>query len=92
MAMEAGLAGGSLEDTSNAQGRTDTPLYAFDAAVARVRVAAQAVRAAEARLGRPFVFTARADGLFVGACGLPEVLRRLAAFADAGPTCCMPRP
>jgi 2-methylisocitrate lyase-like PEP mutase family enzyme len=81
MAMEAGLAGGSLEDTT---GRDDEPLYAFDLAVARVAAGVAAVRAAEARLGRPFTFTARCDGYLAGACDLKEAVRRIAAFADAG--------
>lgn len=81
MAMEAGLAGGSLEDTT---GRAGDPVYAFDAAVERVKAGAAAVRQAESRLGRPFLFTARADGYLAGAYDLREAVRRVAAFADAG--------
>jgi 2-methylisocitrate lyase-like PEP mutase family enzyme len=81
MAMEAGLAGGSQEDTT---GRAEQPVHAFELAVARVRAAAQAVRSAEQCLGRPFVFTARADGVLAGAYDLKEACRRLAAFAEAG--------
>ncbi len=75
-AAEAGLAGGSIEDT-------DLPgagAYAFFLAVQRIRAAAAAARA----LPRDFVLVARADGLLTGAYDLREATARLEAFAEAG--------
>lgn len=76
---EAGLAGGSIEDT-------DLPgdgAYVFPLAVERVRAAAAAARA----LKRDFVLVARADGLLTGAYDLREAMTRLRAFAEAGADC-----
>lgn len=56
------------------------PAYAFDLAVERIRAASAAARA----LGRPFVLCARADGVMNGVYDLPEGIRRLRAFEDAG--------
>ncbi len=77
LAGEAGLAGGSIEDTT---GDPADPLY--DRALAKERILA-AVEAARS-LKRPFVLCARADGLFAGACKLDEVLTRLTLFEEAG--------
>jgi 2-methylisocitrate lyase-like PEP mutase family enzyme len=77
LAAEAGLSGCSIEDTRMVEGH---PAYDFDLAVERVKAAASAAR----RLGRPFVFCARADGLMNGAYGLDEALKRIAAFSAAG--------
>ena len=79
LAAEAGLAGGSIEDT-------DLPgegAYWFDLAIDRVRAAAEAARA----LPRDFVLVARADGLMTGAYDLREAERRLEAYAEAGADC-----
>ena len=73
----AGLAGGSIEDTT---GDPETPL--FDRALAKERIVA-AVEAAKS-LAHPFVLCARADGLFAGACGLDEIMARLALYQEAG--------
>lgn len=81
MAAAVGLAGGSIEDTT---GRATDPMYPIDLAVARIEAAVVAAKAAEAATGRPFVLTARADGLLVGACDLAEVVRRLQAYQSAG--------
>jgi 2-methylisocitrate lyase-like PEP mutase family enzyme len=75
-----GVAGLSIEDSPN-NGRT--PLYDFDAALARVRVA----RAAIDRAGGDVVFTARAEGFIRGVPDLDDVIRRLKAFAAAGADC-----
>ena len=76
-AAAAGLAGGSIED---ATGRADERIYAFDLAVARVRAAVRAARS----LPVPFVLTARAENLINGRPDLPDTIRRLVAFAEAG--------
>ncbi|MGP1397555.1 MAG: isocitrate lyase/PEP mutase family protein [Inquilinaceae bacterium] len=77
LAGAAGLAGGSIEDTT---GDPVKPL--FDRALAKERIVA-AVEAARG-LKRPFVLCARADGLFAGACKLDEILARLTLFQEAG--------
>jgi len=76
-AAAAGLVGGSIED---ATGRADDPIYAFDLSVERVRAAVRAARL----LPFPFTLTARAENLINGRPDLPDTIRRLAAFADAG--------
>jgi 2-methylisocitrate lyase-like PEP mutase family enzyme len=79
LAAEAGLAGGSIEDTDLPG---DAP-YAFELAVERVRAAAAAARA----LPRDFVLVARADGVLTGGYGMDEALRRVRAFDAAGADC-----
>ncbi len=74
---EAGLVGGSTED---ATGRRDDPIYPFDLAVDRVRAAVDAARG----LPFPFTLTARAENYLHGRPDLPDTLRRLEAFAEAG--------
>ena len=74
---DAGLVGGSIED---ATGRADAPIYPFDHAVERVRAAVAAARS----LPFPFVLCARAENFLHGKRDLPDTLRRLVAFADAG--------
>lgn len=76
--LATGVAGLSIED---ATGRADEPIYGFDLAVARIRAA----RAALDHDGGGALLTARAEGVLVhGADALPDVLRRLSAFAEAG--------
>ena len=75
-----GVAGLSIEDSPN---NGATPLYPFDAAVARVKAA----RAAIDRAGGDVVFTARAEGFIRGVPDLDDVIRRLRAFKDAGADC-----
>jgi 2-methylisocitrate lyase-like PEP mutase family enzyme len=72
-AAAAGVAGASIEDVGR-------DVYPLGQAVDRVRAAVEAVRA----LPRPIVLTARADNLFVGRDDLPDTIRRLQAFQDAG--------
>ncbi|MGH6799677.1 MAG: isocitrate lyase/PEP mutase family protein [Roseiarcus sp.] len=76
-AAETGLAGGSIED---ATGRADNPIYPFAQALERVAAAVQAARA----LPHPFMLTARAENLIHGRPDLPDTIRRLVAFAEAG--------
>jgi len=77
MAAEAGLVGGSIED---ATGRAEDPIYAFDAAVERVRAAVAAARS----LRFPFMLCARAENLINGSPDLDDTIRRLVAFAEVG--------
>ncbi len=79
LAAEVGLAGICIEDTD----LPGTSAYEFDLAVDRIRAAASAARA----LPRDFVLTARADGVLNGSYDLPEAIRRLQAFAEAGADC-----
>src|SRR5580700_4413350 len=76
-AAEAGLVGGALED---ATGKPDDPSYPFELAVARVRAAVKAARS----LPFPFILAARAENLINGRPDLPDTIRRLEAFAEAG--------
>lgn len=73
-AIEAGLAGLGIEDTTADPVR---PIHDFDAAVARVRAAAQAAR------GR-IVLTGRTDNFLNGRADLDDTIRRLVAFAQVG--------
>jgi 2-methylisocitrate lyase-like PEP mutase family enzyme len=76
-AAEAGLVGGSIED---ATGRPVDPIYPFELAVDRVRAAVKAARS----LPFPFILAARAENLINGRPDLPDTIRRLEAFAEAG--------
>jgi 2-methylisocitrate lyase-like PEP mutase family enzyme len=76
LAAEAGVSGGSIEDTTGVRER---PIYDFGHAVERVQAAVEVARA----LPVPFVLTARADGLLFGR-DLDDTLRRLQAFEKAG--------
>lgn len=78
-AVEAGLAGCSLEDIDFATGHAAA--YPFDQAVARVKAAVSASQSARAE---GFQLTARADGMMAGVYDLDEAVRRLRAFEDAG--------
>lgn len=77
LASDAGLVGGSIEDST---GRAEEPLY--DVALATERVVA-AVRAARA-LPFPFTLVARAEGFIRGRPDLEDVIRRLQAYERAG--------
>ncbi|MDQ0474685.1 isocitrate lyase/PEP mutase family protein [Labrys wisconsinensis] len=76
-AAAAGLVGGSIED---ATGRPETPIHGFEAAVARVRAAAEAARS----LPFAFTLTARAENFLHGRADLADTIRRLQAFQEAG--------
>ncbi len=73
-AIDAGLSGIGIQDTT---GDPSTPIRCFDAAVQRVRAAADAAR------GR-IVLTARADNFLHGRDDVDDTIRRLTAFAEAG--------
>lgn len=77
LAADAGLVGGSIEDTS---GDAAQPIYGFDHAAERVAAAAEAARA----LPFPFVLTARAENFLHGRPDLDDTIRRLQAFERAG--------
>jgi 2-methylisocitrate lyase-like PEP mutase family enzyme len=73
----AGAVGGSIED---ATGRREDPIYPFELSVQRIQAAVQAARS----LPFPFTLTARAENLIHGRPDLPDTIRRLEAFAEAG--------
>jgi 2-methylisocitrate lyase-like PEP mutase family enzyme len=75
LAVDAGLAGGSIED---ATGDAENPIYEFALATERVAAAAEAAR----RTG--LVITARAENFLHGRVDLGDTIRRLQAFAGAG--------
>ncbi|MBS1603524.1 MAG: isocitrate lyase/phosphoenolpyruvate mutase family protein [Bacteroidetes bacterium] len=77
LAARTGLCGGSIED---ATGNPGTPIYPLDLAVRRVEAAVKAARS----LPIPFVLTARAENLIRGRIDLPDTIRRLVAYAEAG--------
>jgi 2-methylisocitrate lyase-like PEP mutase family enzyme len=74
LAIEAGLAGGSIEDYSGSE------LYPRDFAVARVAAAAEAAHHSDLR----FVLTARAENYLRGNPDLADTIARLQAFQEAG--------
>lgn len=76
-AAEAGVAGGSIEDSS---GDAGAPIYPFEQAVARVRAAVAAARAVPSG----FVLTARAENLIHGRPDMDDTIKRLQAFSEAG--------
>jgi 2-methylisocitrate lyase-like PEP mutase family enzyme len=77
LAGEAGAAGGSIEDST---GRAEDPIYSIELAAERVRAAVEAARS----LRFPFTLTARAENFITGRPDLPDTIRRLQAFQDAG--------
>jgi 2-methylisocitrate lyase-like PEP mutase family enzyme len=76
LAVDAGLAGGSVEDYDGASDSI------YDAALAAERVAAAAEAAHSG--SRPFVLTARCESLLHGRPDLDEIVRRLQAYQEAG--------
>jgi 2-methylisocitrate lyase-like PEP mutase family enzyme len=78
LCIATGVAGLSIED---ATGDPANPLYDFDTALSRIRVARKAVD----ETGSGVMLTARAEAYLHGHSDpLPEVCKRLAAFAEAG--------
>lgn len=75
LACGVGLVGGSLED---ATGDPDQPIYEMNAAVERIRAAAEAAN------GLPFLLTARAESFLWGRPDLSDTIARLQAFSEAG--------
>jgi methylisocitrate lyase len=79
-AVGTGVAGLSVEDST---GDPAAPLYDFDLAVARVAAARAAIEAIDPAV----MLTARSEGFICGRPDLPETLRRLTAYAEAGADC-----
>lgn len=77
LAAEAGLVGGSIEDSTE---RPDDPIYKMGRAVERVRAAVKAARA----LPFPFTLTARAENYLHGRRDLADTIKRLQAYQEAG--------
>ncbi|HEY2117910.1 MAG TPA: isocitrate lyase/phosphoenolpyruvate mutase family protein [Candidatus Acidoferrum sp.] len=77
LASVAGVVGGSIEDNT---GRADHPIYELTLAVERVCAAAQVVRA----LPFAFTLTARCENYLVGRPDLPDTIKRLQAYQEAG--------
>ncbi|MFD9339338.1 oxaloacetate decarboxylase [Streptomyces sp. NPDC060028] len=77
LAAEAGLVGGSIEDST---GRDEDPVRPLGEAVERVAAAVEAA----GRLDFPFTVTARAENFFQGRPDLDDTIRRLQAYEAAG--------
>ena len=77
LALEAGLAGCSVED---ATGDQDSPIFDPGLAAERVRAAAEAAHRGPVRL----VLTARAENYLYGRPDLADTITRLQAYQDAG--------
>jgi 2-methylisocitrate lyase-like PEP mutase family enzyme len=76
-AAEAGLAGGSIEDSTGDRNR---PLYDIQHAAERIAAAVQAAGS----LTVPFVLTARAENFVRGKPDLDDTIKRLQAYEEAG--------
>jgi len=79
-AVETGIAGLSIEDSTGDPGR---PLFEIDTAVARLRAAREAID----RSGCDVLLVGRAECFVVGRPDLEETLARLKAYAQAGADC-----
>lgn len=77
LAAEAGVVGGSIEDTT---GNPRDPIYPLEFAAERVRAAAEAARS----LPFPFTLTARAENFLWDRPDLADTIARLQAFQEAG--------
>ena len=77
LSSEAGLVGASIEDASN---QKDAPIYEFELAVERIRVAAEM----KASFSHSFVLTGRAENYLVGRPDINDTVKRLQAYQDAG--------
>jgi 2-methylisocitrate lyase-like PEP mutase family enzyme len=75
---ETGVAGLSIEDFT---GDDADPIYRFDVAVRRMRIAREAIGSSGV------VLTGRAEGFLHGRPDLDDAVNRLKAFADAGADC-----
>ncbi len=80
LAVETGVAGLSLEDSTGDQAR---PLFELALATERVRAARRAID----RAGGDALLVGRAEGFLVGRPDLGEIIARLTAYADAGADC-----
>jgi 2-methylisocitrate lyase-like PEP mutase family enzyme len=77
LALDAGLAGCSIEDFS---GSAEDPIYGPELAVRRVAAAAEAAHAGPV----PLVLTARAENYLRGRPDLDDTVARLRSYEDAG--------
>ena len=77
LAAQAGVVGGSIEDSIDRPGEK---VYELAFAVDRIRAAVEAKRA----LPFPFTLTARAENFLVGIPDLKDTIRRLQAYQEAG--------
>ncbi|MEV7727415.1 isocitrate lyase/phosphoenolpyruvate mutase family protein [Streptomyces sp. NPDC087917] len=77
LAADAGLVGGSVEDST---GRAEDPIRSLEESVERVAAAVEAAKG----LDFPFTVTARAENFFQGRPDLEDTLRRLRAYEAAG--------
>ena len=80
LAVETGVAGLSIEDSS---GDAADPLRDIASAVERMRAARAAIDAA----GGDTLLVGRAENFIVGRPDLPDAIRRLQAYAEAGADC-----
>ena len=79
-ATATGIAGLSIEDST---GDASHPLFELAQAVERIRAARRAIDDS----GTGVLLTARTEGFIVGRPDLPESIRRLTAYAEAGADC-----
>jgi methylisocitrate lyase len=79
-ATATGIAGLSIEDST---GDPADPLFDFTPSVERLRAARQAIDES----GTGILLTGRSEGFIVGRPSLPETIRRLTAYAEAGADC-----
>jgi len=77
LAAQAGLVGGSIEDSTQ---RSENPVYELGHAVDRVRAAVAAARS----LPFPFTLTARAENYLHRRPDLKDTIHRLQAYQEAG--------
>lgn len=77
LAAATGLAGGSIEDSTQ---RAEKPIYEFQHAVERVRAAAEVAHS----LPFAFTLTARAENYLVGRPDIKDTIKRLQAYQEAG--------
>ncbi len=80
LAVETGIAGLSIEDSSSDQ--TD-PLFEFELAVERVSAARRAIDES----GTGVLLTGRSEGFVCGRPDIDETIRRLHAYGEAGADC-----
>lgn len=80
LAIEAGVAGLSIEDST---GDATHPLFDLDRAVERVRAARGAIDAA----GGDTLLVGRSEGFIAGRPDLDETITRLRAYSEAGADC-----
>lgn len=80
LAVATGVAGFSIEDST---GDTQEPVRDIQEAVERVSAARRAIDAS----GSNTLLVARAENFFVGRPDLPDTIKRLQAYAEAGADC-----